>query len=423
MSCIILGGMLIALWIAFCVSTTGWLGAIVFLFAELIISRYSVIIIAKKTLLPVLHKELDAVEFQKIVKDKYLVSPLIYRTMAALASGDYQTVINIATKQLYNKKNHIKLKCYYLSVLARAYFELRAFNDLKVVCAKYEEYKALFASKSFFEASDSLWSYYQYFLNNDYESCIVLCKEKNSNINPKKHDAKIKKLTNDFLYAVACYEKGEKEAATNTFSNIVDYAPKMHVANVSKKYLEAIKTNSQLEIFEKVIPQENYQIFDSNKLKKVHRNRIIISILFSFFAVLMIVSYHMDAKTKEYEKDLNNALQQHYDQAEFIKYFDIKANDEYIDALCVVNTKNGWDLASIVTYDEGETSDIIILIKNIDINQSYCIKSAVSEYYIGFQIHSSEPKDTNLYYIVDFTYNNKNYWFVIDYMEKQTPII
>ena len=130
----------------------------------------------------------------------------------------------------------------------------------------------------------------------------------------------------------------------------------------------------------------------------------------------MVIVFYMDAKNKEYEKDLNNALSQHYDQSEFIKYFNVKADGQYIDALCVVDTKNGWDLASIITYDEGETSDIIILLEDININQSYCIKSAVSEYYIRFQIHTSEPKDTSLYDIVDFTYTDKNYWFAIDYI-------
>jgi hypothetical protein len=33
-----------------------------------------------------------------------------------------------------------------------------------------------------------------------------------------------------------------------------------------------------------------------------------------------------NAAVMEYENKLNNAIQQHYEQAEFIKYFDIKAN-------------------------------------------------------------------------------------------------
>ena len=415
-ACTVLGGALIALWIAYYFFTDDHLGAILFLFLELIINKFFVAIIANKTLLPILCNNLDAVEFQKLINDKHLVAPLIYRISAALAIGDYQTTINIATKQLSNKKNNIKLKCYYLGILARAYFELRDFDNLKIVCDEYEEYKAQYPSKSFFANSNSVWSYYQYFLDNDYESCMNVCKERDLNINSKKQDAKIKKLVNGFLYAVACYENGEKEIALTTFSNIIDYAPNMYLANASKKYLEAIKANSQLETFEKIAPQEEYQLFDNNQLKKVRRNRIIISALFIVLSVFAVIAFNMDTKNKEYEKDLNNALSQHYDQAEFIKYFDVKADGQYIDALCVVDSKNGWDLASIVTYDEGETSDIIIILENININQSYCIKSAVSEYYIGFQIHTSKPKDNSLYYIVDFTYNSEDYWFAIDYI-------
>ena len=420
-ACTILGGALIALWVAYYSFTNNHLGAILFLLVELIINKFFVAIIANKTLLPMLCNNLDAVGFQKLINDKHLVVPLIYRTSASMAIGDYQTAINIATKQLSNKttkqqKKHIKLKYYYLGVLARACFELRAFDDLKVVYAKYEEYKTLYSSKSFFSVSNSVWSYYQYFLDNDYESCMVVCKERDLDINSKKQDAKIRKLMNDFLYAVACYEKEEKEMALIAFSNIINYAPNMHLANVSKKYLEAIKANSQLEIFEKIAPQEEYQVFDNNQLKKARRNRIITSTLFMVLAVFMVITFHMDTKNKEYEKDLNNALSQHYDQAEFVKYFNVKTNGQYIDALCVVDTKNGWDLVSIITYDEGKTSDIIILLENINTHQSYCIKSAVSEYYIGFQIYTSKPKDTHLYYIVDFTYNDKNYWLAIDYI-------
>ena len=61
-----------------------------------------------------------------------------------------------------------------------------------------------------------------------------------------------------------------------------------------------------------------------------------------------------------------------------------------MDALCIVDTTNGLDLVSIVTYDEGETSDIIVLVENIDTESYYCIKSAVSDFYIGFQINTTK---------------------------------
>ena len=106
-ACTVLGGVLIALWIAYYFFTDDHLGAILFLFLELIINKFFVAIIANKTLLPILCNNLDAVEFQKLINDKHLVAPLVYRISAALATGDYQTTINIAIKQLNNKKNNV----------------------------------------------------------------------------------------------------------------------------------------------------------------------------------------------------------------------------------------------------------------------------------------------------------------------------
>ena len=94
----------------------------------------------------VLVDEMDAIEFQKVVNDNRFVSPVLYRISSAISAGDYQTVVNIANKQLSNKKAHIKVKYYYLSVLARAYFELRDFVKLNILLKKYKEYNTMHPS-------------------------------------------------------------------------------------------------------------------------------------------------------------------------------------------------------------------------------------------------------------------------------------
>ena len=96
-------------------------------------------------------------------------------------------------------------------------------------------------------------------------------------------------------------------------------------------------------------------------------------------------------------------------------------NEPYIASLCIVNTSEGLDLVSVFTYEnDEETIDISILVSNMKIDEYYCTQSDVSKYYIGFQIYSSKPKDNDYYNIVDFTYNNTDYWFIIDYIE-ETP--
>jgi len=338
-SCIILGISLVSLWLVVCFySSINIVLLLVLLPALLITSKVVVLLIAKKTLLPILFEKLDSFEFQKIANHNLFAPNLTFRTSAAISVGDYQTVVDIANDQLINKKIPIKIKYYYLCILARAYFELRDFEKLEVVLSKYEEYKEQYPSKSFFRMRDSMWIYYQYFLGQNYEACRVAFNNQKTKSRRESSGKNYYDTLNDFYCAVACYSNNDFEKAKELFEDIISSAPKLHLSKVSQKYIEAIKSGSQLGIFDEVIPQENYRVFDSNKLKKTRRNRIIIGAVCTIFAFVMIVSYSMDTKNKEYEKNLNNALSQHYDQAEFIKYFNVKANGQHIDALCIVNT-------------------------------------------------------------------------------------
>ncbi len=115
----------------------------------------------------------------------------------------------------------------------------------------------------------------------------------------------------------------------------------------------------------------------------------------------------------EYERDLSHALLKHYDRAEVIKYFDIKNGEEHIDMLCLINADDRLDLASIVTYDGGETLDLIPLIKNIQIPNDYSVKSIVSNYMITFFISDDSINGCDYKDIVEYSYNNLNYWIGI----------
>lgn len=153
--CAVFGCLFVLLWIISFIWFR-WLTAVVLLFIILIANKVIVTGVAKKTLLPVLFDEMDATEFQKIVNDNRFVSPVLYRISSAISAGDYQTVVNIANKQLSNKKAHIKVKYYYLSVLARAYFELRDFEKLNILLKKHKEYNTLHPSSKTSTVYDSV---------------------------------------------------------------------------------------------------------------------------------------------------------------------------------------------------------------------------------------------------------------------------
>lgn len=422
-ACIILGVMLILLWNIAYFTMRSYIGAVISFFALLLIIKFAIRMIANKTLCPVLFEKLDAFAFQKIINDKRFVAPVTYRIGAAIFTGDYQTVVNIAVSQMRKKKCSIKVKSFCLSILARAYFELRDFEKLRALLAKYEEYKEQYPSKSFLRTTDSVWRYYQYFLDQNYEACKAVCRERDAAHNPKAWGAKIQKLQNDFLYAVACYENRETDAAKESFEHVISYAPRMNVASISQKYVEAIDQNrSPLLPDTEVLPDDSYQMHDARTAAKIRRYGIIKRIVIIIVVALLVREAIADyTEISRYESKLNDAIAGSYDQAAFVKYFNLKKDGYDVEAICLIESGDRLDMASIVTYDNGKTSDLVMLVEEIEPNLYYCVKSTASGYYIGFQIYTTEVKNKECYYTTEFIFNEKSYWLCVDYLETTSP--
>ncbi len=111
----------------------------------------------------------------------------------------------------------------------------------------------------------------------------------------------------------------------------------------------------------------------------------------------------------KYETKLNKALLKQYDRAEVVKYFDVKNGDEHIDTFCLVAADGKLDLVSIVTYNGGETLDLIPLIKNVQISRDYSVKSAVSNHTIAFFISDDPINGYDYKDIIEYSHNNSNY--------------
>ena len=427
--CTILGIILVSLWILYSLCIGNSVGMLLFLIIYLIIIRISVIIIANKTLFPILYNALNAIEFQKIVDDKHFLPPISYRISAAFFTGNYQTVVNIATYQLRKKKCSTNAKLYYLSLLARTYFELRDFDKLNFLLKKYDEIRALYPSKKLVNTANSIWSYYRYFLDGNLKACKTICREKHLELNSKTWDAKIRKLNNDFAYAVACYENGDTNDAIEYFESIISYAQNMHSSELSARYVEAIKTNSKMTLLSEIVPEKDFQPYDDRTTKKIQRHRIVTTVLLTLVCVCIIASevigFVINEKQNhdhpennsaivEFEENLSNAIAINYDDANFITYFNVTDGTQHIDSFCLVEHGDGLDLASIVTYDGGESLELIILIENVQIPNSYSVKSAVSNNQIDFSVYDVQISTSNGNKSIEFSLNNKNYWIVIE---------
>mgnify|MGYP003300646501 CR=1 FL=1 len=290
------------------------------------------------------------------------------------------------------------------------------------------EYKKNNPSKMFFRISNSMWRYYEYYLDSNYEAAKTICNERNDSLSPKLRLFKFRRLENNFNYAIACYANNEMELARKIFEEIVATAPKLYISNISKEYLEAIQNNSELKVNDEVLPESGFQLYTDYDKKKQLKNHILITfftILLALFLVLSAMINYFKKQDEEqriikYEQKLNDAISENYSRAEFLTYFDVKYDDKNLDALCIIDTGINLDIASIITRDKGETSDLVILKRNLKVGKYYCEKLYINDYYIGFKIYDEKKNAKDFYHVVEFTYENTKYWFVIDYIG-ETP--
>ncbi|GEM_PF-6754825 len=379
-------------------------------------------IVANKTIASVLFVKLDAIGFQELIKGKFFIPPLDYRINAAMCTGDYQTTVNIATTQMRKKKSSIMGKYSYLGILALIYFELRDFEKLQILLKKYDEYKENYPSKSFLSSSNSVWSYYRYFLDKNYEACKIVCKERNLGLKPNVWYIKLRKLQNDFFYAIACYENGDFKEAKSFFENIISIAPRMDYATLSKKYLMAIEQEQPVSLFDvEVLPDTNFQIYDNKTEKRIKKSKLVkrigIVIVVVFSVVGCFLNVKNDSDISDFEKKLSRAVTLHYEDAIILDYFNLYKDEIFVDSLGLIVENNCIHLVEIVFSDNSQTVDILSIEEDLDLGEYYCLKSPVSEYYLGFVLTQSEIADADAYRVRELKVNNNKYLFFVDYIE------
>ena len=334
--------------------------------------------------------------------------PQIYQISGAISSGDYQTSINIATKSLSNKKVNEKAKCYYLSVLARAYFELRDFEKLKLLVAKFDEYQAKISLRKR-KNDNSIWEYYRCFLKSDYEACKLLCSQWGRQLKNNTWGTDLKKIQYDFLYAIAYYENNEIDKAKQVFLNIMQKAPDLYLSVLSEKYIGA--TQGDKLYFEEILPDGNYQVLANKKLKAM---RLIKTVCLILVIVALVAIDHIPG-TKDlskYDSKLQIALSQQYTDFEVLDHINVEANGVVKDALVFIeNETAGIDVGFIITYDNGNSYDVKIMESNITYG-SYSLESFTGNHSIELLISNQSYTDENNSFSTSVIQSSDNQYFI-----------
>ena len=261
---------------------------IVLMLACIAFEKFASSYLGVKNFMSILIVEKNAVKFAEALEpSKYFSPSALYRALAAYYSGDMQQTVNVCGKAL--KSNcQSKPRCFYASMMAKAYFEL---GDDRKLCALITYFKTTADLSGKAEAVRKAYGFMDFFeayLAKDLGTCekaLKACAE-----SEKRTYANLAAPQMKFFFAVASYRLGDSAAAKRLFEEVICEAPKTHFSRSAHKHLDAIamETPEILECAE-ILPDESFEIYG----KKMRRYMKIRKVLFAVAFLLVVIGIAM----------------------------------------------------------------------------------------------------------------------------------
>ena len=219
--------------------------------------------------------ELNPQKYSAILNEGKICSNHYLETItSAYMLGDYQKTINICTNLFDNQKLK-RYKYYYLVYIARCYFLTNDLQSLMEICKKFEEIVSKEKNESKIKEKFRVFELYNNYLNENYNSCKeYLISQKN---NPKFSKDKFSQITFDFSLAIIDYKCGNFESAKQKFNNIIAIAPHINLATISKNYINAIESKSEyVYTQEEICIDIEYELPNTESVNKLSKKRKIV---------------------------------------------------------------------------------------------------------------------------------------------------
>ena len=406
---------------------------LVFLFKSVLFDVFSIIIfvfavrfvkvyIANKYIHSILLNEANPQKYGAVMRECKSASPIGSEWLNyAYYTADYQTTINLCHSKLKNKKLK-KYQHIYIICLARAYFELGDFENLRKMCDEFDTITKDSARGEKIRNHFVIMKYYRLYLDGKHEECKELYEKV---LQSKKYTGNtISASQANFSYAIALYNTGYYENAKQVFSQIIEKSPLLQFADISKKYIECIDSHTE---YAKepviVLPEPDYIPPQPNKaLFKVNKILSVVAVIIVSAVIVFGLYLHFSSV-----KRTNDVISAVYDDFVYIDAFELYKNDEYIDSVCLVDTQSdGLVMGTFYTYADDENTYLDVLATEIKLDEQYIVDSTTTYNYIGFTVFSDKDKAdsvTNSYKTVKFKYNNKTCYLCFTYIDEENPFI
>lgn len=402
---------------------TIFIGALLYFPLTLIIRWFSI-----KNFSDILSSEKNSLKFYDTIHHRPLRPSLLYRLHAEWYIGNYEKLI-LLSQASYKTSKSIRMRIISLVFLARAYFELHNVDGLKEVTSTFFNLEKANPRKKNLFYNYKIFHFYKSFINENYSQCMEFVDGQLNHIDTCKPKDELRWLTQQMNRAICLYWQGNKQKSKELFEYFKINTPNLANFNgLADRYLLSIESDdsSLLDVpTPDVTAGEDFEKQFLALNRKEKKKKIIIFILLVIVLGVSTSLEIMDYKDKinspsnyendiiEYENDLRIAVIKKYGSANIIKYFNLTDETQYIDTFCLIEIEGRLDLASIVTFDNGDTLDLILLLEDIQIPNNYSVKSAVSNNQIEFYISDGQLPASKDKELIEFSFNKNYYWIEI----------
>lgn len=352
-------------------------------------------VIKSKYINPILNDELNPQKYYTVICGTYnATKQAIDEMMVAYFMRDYNAVINICNLKLQDKKTR-NYKYLFIQYLARTYFDLGDYENLKATCERFEselsKIKNLKSANIIRNAFGNPIKYYESYLSADFKACKQQYRQLIDDANILK--SKLAKIAAYYLYAVACYKLGEFEEAKAHFTVIVNEAPLLCYCETAKNYINAIDNNQEFDLEKRSIEiNPNYEIPQGKAVMPDKKGAAIGIIAIILLAVIICIISAKNAPSTP-EKVLKNT--------QGMTQLIISKNIDKDNLLCLYDTKNNGYSVSILEQVDKNKYKVRNTMEDISVDYIYEMGTVKTGKVIEFSLYAELYEVPNKNYMVE----------------------
>lgn len=210
----------------------------------IVVLAYSVRIpfekLRKKTIESVIYEELDPEKFGEILSLGVFKKSTRHKMLYYMSAGKHDEILKLVEAN-ETKTRHPIDKCNNLYRVAYVHFERGEYDKLPTIIKKYTRLKSEHPKFLYVFNNFTVFDKFDAFVDDDFEYVVGVCDIDLLENNIKKQNHNLTKINVSFYRAVSLYKMGKLEDAKKGFEEIIEFAPKMHKAKLSKEFIELIE--------------------------------------------------------------------------------------------------------------------------------------------------------------------------------------